>query len=77
MRMDTYGAMDIGGAFGDRPHAGKAGKPGTDRQEVPDALRAPLARLLKRAAPRQKVLAHSEIPETHSIRIGSIIGATS
>ncbi|HJV68624.1 flagellar biosynthesis protein FlhA [Ideonella sp.] len=44
---------------------------------VPDALRAPLARLLKRAAPRLKVLAHSEIPETHSIRIGSIIGATS
>jgi flagellar biosynthesis protein FlhA len=42
---------------------------------VPDALRAPLARLLKRAAPRLKVLAHSEIPETHSIRIGSIIGA--
>ncbi|MBQ0958468.1 flagellar biosynthesis protein FlhA [Ideonella sp. 4Y11] len=42
---------------------------------VPDVLRAPLARLLKRAAPRLKVLAHSEIPETHSIRIGSIIGA--
>jgi len=43
---------------------------------VPDSLRAPLARLLKRAAPRLKVLAHSEIPETHSIRIGSIIGGT-
>jgi flagellar biosynthesis protein FlhA len=43
---------------------------------VPDALRAPLARLLKRAAPRLKVLGHSEIPETHSIRIGSIIGGT-
>jgi flagellar biosynthesis protein FlhA len=42
---------------------------------VPDALRAPLARLLRRAAPRLKVLAHSEIPETHSIRIGSIIGS--
>ncbi|HEY6133111.1 MAG TPA: flagellar biosynthesis protein FlhA [Rubrivivax sp.] len=42
---------------------------------VPDPLRAPLARLLKRAAPRLKVLAHSEIPETHSIRIGSVIGA--
>ncbi|MDE2368399.1 MAG: flagellar biosynthesis protein FlhA [Burkholderiales bacterium] len=41
---------------------------------VPDAIRAPMARLLKRAAPRLKVLAHSEIPETHSIRIGSIIG---
>ncbi|MBK9133893.1 MAG: flagellar biosynthesis protein FlhA [Betaproteobacteria bacterium] len=42
---------------------------------VPDPIRAPLARLLKRAAPRLKVLAHSEIPETHTIRIGSIIGA--
>src|SRR5664279_5727171 len=44
---------------------------------VPDLIRAPMARLLKRAAPRLKVLSHSEIPETHSIRIGSIIGATS
>ncbi|NML14895.1 flagellar biosynthesis protein FlhA [Azohydromonas caseinilytica] len=43
---------------------------------VPDPLRAPLARLLRRAAPRLKVLAHSEIPETHSIRIASIIGGT-
>ena len=41
---------------------------------VPDLIRAPMARLLKRAAPRLKVLAHSEIPETHSIRIGSVIG---
>jgi flagellar biosynthesis protein FlhA len=43
---------------------------------VPDLIRAPMARLLKRAAPRLKVLGHSEIPETHSIRIGSIIGST-
>ena len=42
---------------------------------VPDLIRAPMARLLKRAAPRLRVLGHSEIPETHSIRIGSIIGA--
>ena len=42
---------------------------------VPDLIRAPMARLLKRAAPRLKVLSHSEIPETHSIRIGSVIGA--
>ncbi len=42
---------------------------------VPDLIRAPMARLLKRAAPRLRVLAHSEIPETHSIRIGSVIGA--
>jgi flagellar biosynthesis protein FlhA len=41
---------------------------------VPDMIRAPMARLLKRAAPRLRVLGHSEIPETHSIRIGSVIG---
>ncbi len=41
---------------------------------VPDLIRAPMARLLKRAAPRLRVLSHSEIPETHSIRIGSVIG---
>jgi flagellar biosynthesis protein FlhA len=43
---------------------------------VPDLIRAPVARLLKRAAPRLRVLGHSEIPDTHSIRIGSIIGAS-
>ncbi len=43
---------------------------------VPDLIRAPMARLLKRAAPRLKVLGHSEIPDTHSIRIGSVIGGT-
>ena len=43
---------------------------------VPDMIRAPMARLLRRAAPRLSVLSHSEIPETHSIRIGSIIGGT-
>jgi flagellar biosynthesis protein FlhA len=43
---------------------------------VPDPIRAPMARLLKRAAPRLRVLGHSEIPETHSIRIGSVIGST-
>ncbi|HET8693742.1 MAG TPA: flagellar biosynthesis protein FlhA [Aquabacterium sp.] len=41
---------------------------------VPDAIRPMVARLLKRAAPRLKVLGHSEIPETHSIRIGTLIG---
>mgnify|MGYP005839094635 CR=1 FL=1 len=41
---------------------------------VPDAIRVPMAQLLKRAAPRLKVLAHSEIPDTHTIRIGSLIG---
>ena len=41
---------------------------------VPDAIRAALARLLRRAAPRLQVLSHSEIPETHLIRIGPILG---
>ena len=44
---------------------------------VPDRIRAQLARLLKRGAPRLRVLAHSEIPETHSIRINRVIGAQS
>ena len=43
---------------------------------VPDPIRGAMARLLKRSAPRLKVLSHSEIPETHSIRIASIIGGT-
>jgi flagellar biosynthesis protein FlhA len=43
---------------------------------VPDSIRSQVARLLRRAAPRLRVLGHSEIPDTHSIRIGSIIGAT-
>jgi len=41
---------------------------------VPDNIRPTVARLLRRAAPRLKVLGHSEIPETHSIRIGTLIG---
>ena len=43
---------------------------------VPDLIRPAMARLLRRAAPRLKVLSHSEIPETHAIRIGSLIGGT-
>ncbi|HMN92483.1 MAG TPA: flagellar biosynthesis protein FlhA [Hydrogenophaga sp.] len=41
---------------------------------VPDAIRSAMARLLRRSAPRLQVLAHSEIPETHLIRIGPILG---
>jgi flagellar biosynthesis protein FlhA len=40
---------------------------------VPDAIRGAIARLLRRVAPRLQVLAHSEIPETHTIRIGPIL----
>jgi flagellar biosynthesis protein FlhA len=41
---------------------------------VPDRIRVPVARLLKKAWPRLRVLGHAEIPDTHSIRIGRIIG---
>jgi len=41
---------------------------------VPDAIRTAIARLLRRGAPRLQVLAHGEIPETHLIRIGPILG---
>jgi flagellar biosynthesis protein FlhA len=45
---------------------------------VPDSIRNAIARLVRRVAPRLQVLAHSEIPETHTIRIGPILrGATS
>jgi flagellar biosynthesis protein FlhA len=42
---------------------------------VPDRLRVPLARLLKRAAPRLRVLGHAEIPETSAIRVSNVLGA--
>ncbi|WP_313077878.1 FHIPEP family type III secretion protein, partial [Melaminivora sp.] len=44
---------------------------------VPDAIRGTIARLVRRMAPRLQVLAHSEIPETHSIRIGPILKGAS
>ncbi len=44
---------------------------------VPDAIRSSIARLVRRAAPRLQVLAHSEIPETHAIRIGPILRGAS
>ncbi len=44
---------------------------------APDQIRGSVARLVRRMAPRLQVLAHSEIPETHTIRIGPILrGAT-
>jgi flagellar biosynthesis protein FlhA len=45
---------------------------------VPDQIRSAISRLVRRAAPRLQVLAHSEIPESHTIRIGPILkGAAS
>jgi len=44
---------------------------------VPDTIRSAIARLVRRLAPRLQVLSHSEIPDTHTIRIGPILrGAT-
>ncbi len=40
---------------------------------VPDQIRNSIAKLVRRVAPRLQVLAHSEIPETHTIRIGPIL----
>lgn len=44
---------------------------------VPDRLRLPMARLFKRFLPRLRVLSHSEIPESRTIRVGVMIGAKS
>jgi flagellar biosynthesis protein FlhA len=41
---------------------------------VPDKLRVPLSRLLKRAAPRLRVLGHAEVPETSTIRVSTVLG---
>ncbi len=42
---------------------------------VPGALRPLLSRFLRRALPQLKVLSHSEIPETKTIRVTSLVGA--
>ena len=42
---------------------------------VPAPLRALLARFLRRALPQLKVLSHSEIPESKTIRVTSLVGA--
>ncbi len=42
---------------------------------VPERLRVPLARMLRRAVPSLRVLSHAEIPETRTIRVSSVLGA--
>ncbi|MES2755865.1 MAG: flagellar biosynthesis protein FlhA [Pseudomonadota bacterium] len=42
---------------------------------VPGPLRALLSRFLRRALPQLKVLSHSEIPESKTIRVTSLVGA--
>ena len=44
---------------------------------VPDKIRPGIARLVRKAAPRLRVLGHGEIPDSHEIRIGHIIGEQS
>jgi flagellar biosynthesis protein FlhA len=41
---------------------------------VPDRVRVPVARLIRKSAPRLRVIGHAEVPESLSIRIGRIIG---
>ena len=43
---------------------------------VPDRIRAAVARLVRKAAPRLRVLAHGEVPETQTIHIARMIGET-
>jgi flagellar biosynthesis protein FlhA len=85
-RLLTQALTSPGGPMldpGVADHLTRQAAEATQRQEnmghpacllVPDTIRPVVARLLKRAAPRLKVLGHSEIPETHSIRIGTLIG---
>ncbi len=41
---------------------------------VPDRLRLPLARLLRRAAPRLRLIGHAEVPDTSTIRVATVLG---
>jgi flagellar biosynthesis protein FlhA len=42
---------------------------------VPDRMRAPLARMLRRVLPNLKVMAHAEIPDSRTIRVSTTLGA--
>ena len=41
---------------------------------VPDRLRMPLARLLRRSVPSLRVLALSEIPDSRTVRVSTVVG---
>ncbi|MEZ5661367.1 MAG: flagellar biosynthesis protein FlhA [Burkholderiaceae bacterium] len=65
---------------------GRAAAEVADRQEemghpacllVPDKIRTSVAAMVRKAAPRLKVLAHGEIPEMASIEISRLIGEAS
>jgi flagellar biosynthesis protein FlhA len=42
---------------------------------VEERLRAPLARLLRRAVPQLKVLSHAEVPDSRIVRVAQTLGA--
>jgi flagellar biosynthesis protein FlhA len=42
---------------------------------VPDRLRVPLARFLRRSLPQLRVIAVSEIPDNRTVRVNSLVGA--
>jgi flagellar biosynthesis protein FlhA len=42
---------------------------------VPDRLRAPLARMLRRVLPNFKVIAHGEIADSRTVRVNNLLGA--
>jgi flagellar biosynthesis protein FlhA len=42
---------------------------------VPAPLRTVLARFLRRALPRLKILSHAEVPDSSNIKVTSILGA--
>ena len=42
---------------------------------VPDSLRVPFAKALRRPCPSLRVLAHSEVPESKPIKIAQIVNA--
>ena len=42
---------------------------------VPDRLRAPMARMLRRVLPNFKVIAHAEVADSRTIRVNTLLGA--
>jgi len=42
---------------------------------VPDRLRAPLSRFLRRSLPQLKVIAVSEVPDNRTVRVNALVGA--
>jgi len=43
---------------------------------VPAALRTLLSRFLRRVAPQLKVISHAEVPDTKTIKVTAVLGAS-